>query len=316
MEQVANGKSRVRCPGCGRVFEFDEDNRGFATRCPKCEAEFMIPDEGMDGIPLKERPDDGTFDINCPKCNTLFVLAQEYRGEIADCAECHSIFQIPQTGSVGVLVEDDGAAAEARFDEPEMQAAETSLDDMGALRRTATVFLSRKEVLDSAAQHERGAAGTPPGTSGIRGGGDSTDDEQYGLVDGPELRGAFELNTDPVFEPAHALGVRRSDLPEWLPPIGFEKREKIVEFEEGAVPPQVLHRLVTFLPLLLIPLAGWLGSVVHPAMAGASCFLAGLACWGLYVAKLLPPLSRKVIVLTNYRAIMADPHEVVDIDLV
>ena len=54
---------------------------------------------------------------------------------------------------------------------------------------------------------------------------------------------------------------------------------------------------------------------LHPAAAAAICFVPGLICCGIAIARMVPVLSRKVLILTNFRVIMADPFEVVDIDL-
>ncbi|MBN2450875.1 MAG: hypothetical protein JXR77_10830 [Lentisphaeria bacterium] len=328
MEQGSRAKARVRCPGCERVFEFDPENRGYATTCPKCETEFIIPEEGIEGIPREDI--EGTLDVTCPHCRTMFLLPEEHVGEMAECAECHGVFLIPEHGGLGQVVRDD------QGEEPEPVVPEkapprpssqpvtepflgrpSTLEETAQLRRTATVFLSRKEVLDKATKAQRESvtrlARPEESPAAAAGGGD----DGYGEVMSPFARGVIELKTDPVFEPTDIRMVRRSDLPDWMPPLDFGRREKIVEYEEGAERSLSMHRLLTAVPVLLIPVAALLSLVegVHPAMAGAFCFVAGLACWGVHAVKLLPRLCRRVLILTNFRVIMADTHEVVDIDL-
>lgn len=309
MEQTAIRKARVQCPGCGRLFEFDDENRGCATKCPKCECDFLIPEDGDEGVLLGTGDD--SFDIVCPHCHTEFVLPSEYRGEVADCAECHGVFLIPREGQQGQLITEDAVTAAGAA---AAQEAAPASPEPTAHRRSATVFLSRKEVLDQAerAQRERMERLAQP--LGIQRQGEApTEAEAADSV--PVTHGVIELKTGPVLEPVSARGVRRSELPPWMPPLDFEKREKIVEFEEGAEPPLLRVKLVTLVPVLLIPAAAVLACVMHPAAAAAICFVPGLVCWGLSTAKLLPILGRKVIILTNFRVIMADAQEVVDIDL-
>lgn len=311
MEQTATSKARVQCPGCGRMFEFDDENRGCVTKCPKCECDFLIPEEGVDGVLLGTGGD--CFDIVCPHCNTEFVLPGEYRGEIADCAECHGVFLIPEEGGIGQVVVEDDAAPPATVKAEVPGRSPSAAAEAGTPRRSATVFLSRKEVLDQAerAQRERMERLAQP--LGIRRQGAPA--EEPAAAEVPVSHGVIELKTSPVLEPVSARSVRRSELPPWMPPLDFEKREKIVEFEEGAEPALLRIKIITLVPVLLIPTAAVLSWFMHPAAAAAIGFVPGLICWGLSTTKLIPVLGRKVIVLTNFRVIMADPNEVVDIDL-
>lgn len=306
MEKTAISKARVKCPGCARLFEFDDENRGCATKCPKCECDFLIPEEGTDGVLLSTGDD--CFDIVCPHCHTEFVLPNEYRGETADCAECHRVFAIPVEGKQGLPV-DEKAVAAVPAAAPQVQEPQQ--------RRTATVFLSRKEVLDQAekAQRERMQRLVQP--RGIQRAGSEPAATVSGFDGGAAAsgRGVIDLKTVPASDPASARGVRRSELPDWMPPLDFEKRERIVEFEAGAEPALLKIKAVTLLPVLLIPVGVVLGLYMHPAAAAAIAFVPALVCWGLSAVKLLPVLGRKVIILTNFRVIMADPGEVVDIDL-
>lgn len=316
MEKTVINKARVKCPGCARLFEFDDENRGCVTKCPKCECDFLIPEEGTDGVLLGTSDD--SFDIVCPHCHTEFVLPDEYRGEAADCAECHRVFLIPIEGKQGLLMDEDSAAPASSAKAPAAATREPPVQELPVQRRPATVFLSRKEVLDQAekAQRERMARLAQP--RGIRRAGsepnaafpDSADEAAVGG------RGVIDLKTTPTLDPASSRSVRRSELPDWMPPLDFEKRERIVEFEAGAEPALLRVKVITLIPVLLIPVAALLVHYgVHPAAAAAAAFVPGLACWGLSVVKLLPALGRKVIILTNFRVIMADPNEVVDIDL-
>lgn len=316
MEPTAIGKARVRCPGCRRIFECDTDSRGCATKCPKCACDFLVPESGDEGVLLTTGDD--SFDIVCPHCRTEFVLPSEYRGEIADCAECHGIFIIPPEGSIGQPVAAapaaPAAAAPAPAAEPE-PAPTAALPEASVPRRSATVFLSRKEVLDQAerAQRERMERLAQP--QGIQR--QAAPSPQAAAPEpAPAGRGVIDIRTSPVLEPLPARGLRRSELPDWLPALDFEKREKIIEFEEGAAPSMRWIKACTLVPVVLVPLAAVLGAAIHPAAAAAVCFVPALVFWGLAVCRMLPVIGHKVIILTNFRVIMADSTEVVDIDLV
>jgi hypothetical protein len=315
MEQTAISKARVKCPGCRRLFEFDDENRGCATKCPKCQCDFLIPEEGTDGALLGVGSE--CFDIVCPHCETEFVLPNEYRGEIADCAECHGVFFIPEEGSQGVPADEEmGAGQGAAAGVPDADRARTPVAvDTSAQRRSATVFLSRKEVLDQAEKAQRERMGRLAQPSGIQRAGEAPAEGEPESSPGPSGQAVIELKTTPVLEPVMGRAIRRSELPDWLPPLDFEKREKIVEFEPGAEPPMGVLKLVALVPVLLIPVAAILALFMHPAAAAAICFVPGLVCWGVMAARLLPVFGRKAIILSNFRVIMADPFEVVDIDL-
>jgi hypothetical protein len=226
------------------------------------------------------------------------------------------VFLIPGEGERGQAVVPAPAAAAAPAEVERPAVAPVSVEPPTA-RRSATVFLSRKEVLDQAekAQRERMERLAQP--SGIRRQGAEAAEPSAAVteVETPGHRPVIDLHTAAVLEPVAGRGIRRSELPEWMPPLDFEKREKIVEFEAGAEPPLLSLKVATLVPVLLLPVAAVLGRLLHPAAAAAICFVPGLVCWGLSTTRLIPVLGRKVIILTNFRVIMADPSEVVDIDL-
>jgi len=313
MDQTSiSSKARVTCPGCQRLFEFEGDSRGCATTCPKCQCDFLIPEEGSEGLLLSIGGE--CFDIVCPHCQTEFVLPNEYRGEVADCAECHGVFSIPEEGSQGVPVDEAATVAAGGAATPAPSGTATLLPtDAGPHRRSATVFLSRKEVLDQAEKAQRERMGRLAQPTGIQRGAQAGQAEAMD----PTGRPSTDLKTSPVLEPVMGRAIRRSELPDWLPPLDFEKREKIIEYEPAAEPPTTALKITILAPVLLSPVAAVLVGYlhVHPAAAAALCFVPGLVCWGIAALRLLPVLARKAIILTNFRVIMADPFEVVDIDL-
>jgi Zn-finger nucleic acid-binding protein len=315
MEQTAISKARVKCPGCRRLFEFDDENRGCATKCPKCQCDFLIPEDGAEGLLLGVGSD--CFDIVCPHCKTEFVLPNEYRGEIADCADCHGVFLIPDEGNEGVPADDETEGAMGAT--PATTAPDKTHTHAGqegsVQRRSATVFLSRKEVLDQAEKAQRERMGRLAQPIGIQRAGEQASASEPEVETDQTGRPIIDLKTSPLLEPVLGRAIRRSELPLWLPALDFEKREKIVEFEPGAEPPMKALKLATLAPVLLIPGAAALCLFLHPAAAAAICFVPGLVCWGIAASKLLPVLGRKALILTNFRVIMADHYEVVDIDL-
>ena len=45
------------------------------------------------------------IDIRCPKCNRLFHVKEDFRGAVVECGSCGVIFEVPTTGSVGLVAE-------------------------------------------------------------------------------------------------------------------------------------------------------------------------------------------------------------------
>lgn len=45
------------------------------------------------------------MDIRCPKCNRAYTVAEELRGAVVECGSCGVIFEVPQSGTVGVYAE-------------------------------------------------------------------------------------------------------------------------------------------------------------------------------------------------------------------
>lgn len=42
------------------------------------------------------------FEISCPKCKAVFTVPMELAGEIAECANCDSIFEIPRPAPMAI----------------------------------------------------------------------------------------------------------------------------------------------------------------------------------------------------------------------
>lgn len=106
-------------------------------------------------------------------------------------------------------------------------------------------------------------------------------------------------------------------LPFWVPSLDLAKKEHLIYVEEGAEPACGKHYVLTGIPVLLTPLAVIAAAVsdVHPAIWASIGFLISLICWGTYISRFIPRLYRRVLILTNERAIMADSSEVVEVDL-
>jgi len=45
------------------------------------------------------------IDIRCPKCNRLFHVKEDFRGAVVECGSCGVIFEVPTSGSVGLVAE-------------------------------------------------------------------------------------------------------------------------------------------------------------------------------------------------------------------
>jgi hypothetical protein len=185
----------------------------------------------------------------------------------------------------------------------------------GSAGRTATVRLSRREVVANLMKPQALGGGEDDlGAAAGKPGGDSGNAPLAGSLEGNfiPLSGAAGASTGGA---SSRPPIRFSDMPPWVPRIDLEREESIVEFEPGAETSLVPYYILTGVPVFLIPIAVILGHFIHPAAATSICFLLALGCWGVFAAVKLPTLRRKILILTTERAIMADPHEVVDIDI-
>ncbi len=374
------GKIRVSCPFCDGLFEVDEEFRNEEVDCPKCAKPFEIPATGGRGIPVSEEEeyDEDGMEMACPHCDTAFVLPEEYRGELAECVECKELFYIPREGNVGEPIGDEEEEEPAPAQRGRRTAAGIKVEaPQSPLKKTATVVLSRDEVLADGPDAEKGKDGGSKKPARqvsrpkrlkpsipikrVTDDGEEEEDEEEGeeedgpatVVSTPEsgLGQLSELErldahakaiaalAEPPDEAAEQVpvvdinqaGKRSADLsgtvgeeewvgtlPAWVPPLDLARQEKIVYVEEGADPPVFWHYVFTGVPVFAAPAAAVLAARftdVHPAIWASVSFLLSMICWGIYLARLMPRLSRRVLILTNQRAIMADPSEVVEIDL-
>lgn len=59
------------------------------------------------------------FDVSCPKCSMVFTVPRELCGEMAECSECTTVFEIPFPEEVPVLESTDTGAIRGIAPQPE-----------------------------------------------------------------------------------------------------------------------------------------------------------------------------------------------------
>lgn len=93
---------RFACPGCSSTFTVDADKAGKPGKCPKCAAEFVIPDTPTEApaTPPAAAAAEGTTEVDpCPKCGTRLSVASADVGRDVECPYCQSVFRAKAPGS-------------------------------------------------------------------------------------------------------------------------------------------------------------------------------------------------------------------------
>jgi DNA-directed RNA polymerase subunit M/transcription elongation factor TFIIS len=72
----------TRCRGCGKILSAGEEHAGKLARCPRCKAEYTIPEES----------DLAALDAVCHYCGAVLEDGQQTSESYPACDECrHSI---------------------------------------------------------------------------------------------------------------------------------------------------------------------------------------------------------------------------------
>ena len=379
--------SRVSCPDCGGVFKLKDEFRGKQVDCPKCGTPFVIPAEGSTGVPVSSEAaaaesatadasgqDDASFEVSCPACHLVYEVPQEYRGEQGECSGCDAIFLIPETGSEGILIEEEADAEPAIEEEaavadtpaasdeaaPETAPAPASIEvtasgiKRGTLsskeKQSRTVRLSRSSLIENTmkpslepapapaggqragrvsssggitygpladtAEMERESAGVTP---------ESSDAESEGEVSLSVMSAEFP-QPEPTTETSAKGGgeeeaiPRRPGLevavPEWVGALNLQPDEEMVECVESQTAPGAGEVLLTLAPVVLIVPAALLAGVIPPLASMLICVVLGIAAWWAGCAKTFRTGNRKVLVLTTRRAILVTETESLQVSTV
>ncbi|OWK36161.1 hypothetical protein [Fimbriiglobus ruber] len=96
---------RFTCPVCGAAYSADDARAGKRGKCPKCQAEFLIPapepgTESAASLPPKpEAVADAAVEINpCPGCQVRLSVAPSDLGMNVECPYCKTAFLASRVG--------------------------------------------------------------------------------------------------------------------------------------------------------------------------------------------------------------------------
>src|SRR4051794_34484563 len=95
---------RFACPGCGAAYAVPDEKGGKTGRCPKCQAEFVIPAPGPDvaASPLPPAGAADTVEIApCPGCRARLSVARTDLGVDVECPYCRAVYTAVEPAPAG-----------------------------------------------------------------------------------------------------------------------------------------------------------------------------------------------------------------------
>lgn len=99
------------CPGCSHVFSVADEKAGKTGKCPKCSAQFVIPEletpqAGSSPPPIPQSSDPATVEINpCPSCQAKLTVAVSDLGLDVECPYCKAVYKAKKAGAVATTEE-------------------------------------------------------------------------------------------------------------------------------------------------------------------------------------------------------------------
>ena len=106
---------KFACPGCAEVYSVEDAKAGKSGKCPKCQADFVIPGAESTATPSLPAPSAPPVEIRpCPGCHAKLSVTAEDVGKDVECPYCRTTFRAMasrdvarQSGRSGDTVEDD-----------------------------------------------------------------------------------------------------------------------------------------------------------------------------------------------------------------
>lgn len=84
---------RFACPGCGASYSVGDDKAGRSGKCPKCQAQFRIPDAEPAAAPPPPPVSEAAVEIApCPKCRARLSVPSEDLGAEVECPYCQTVY--------------------------------------------------------------------------------------------------------------------------------------------------------------------------------------------------------------------------------
>ncbi|MFO0937552.1 MAG: hypothetical protein U0798_13660 [Gemmataceae bacterium] len=107
------------CPGCSAVFSTSDDKAGKTGKCPKCSAQFVIPDAPAKAdpgpaasAPASAEPD--TVEIKpCPGCQSKLTVAVTDLGLDVECPYCKQVYKATKVGGTSISKRSDEVRSES-----------------------------------------------------------------------------------------------------------------------------------------------------------------------------------------------------------
>lgn len=99
---------RFACPGCNATYTVEDAKGGKAGKCPKCQAQFVIPPAdaaaGSSSAPAPSPPPppatNATVEIKpCPKCSARLSVAPSDIGVDVECPYCQAVYTAQRAGA-------------------------------------------------------------------------------------------------------------------------------------------------------------------------------------------------------------------------
>jgi hypothetical protein len=106
---------KFACPGCAEVYSVEDAKAGKSGKCPKCQADFVIPQADASVPAASSDPSAPPVEIRpCPGCHAKLSVNAGDVGKDVECPYCKSTFramasagQARQSGAASDTVEDD-----------------------------------------------------------------------------------------------------------------------------------------------------------------------------------------------------------------
>ena len=91
------------CPGCSHVFSVGDEKAGKTGKCPKCSAQFVIPDAEPSAVPSAPVPSSSepqAVEINpCPSCQAKLTVSPTDLGLDVECPYCKKVYTAKKAGA-------------------------------------------------------------------------------------------------------------------------------------------------------------------------------------------------------------------------
>ena len=115
---------KFACPGCSAVFTVGDEKAGKTGKCPKCSAQFLIPElESPVGevAPPPAPVQSSEVEIKpCPGCQAKLTVAVGDLGLDVECPYCKAVYKAVKPGSsVSKIALDDRPSKRRRDDDDE-----------------------------------------------------------------------------------------------------------------------------------------------------------------------------------------------------